>query len=261
MVYRSILFVPGMEKTLVKIGKLAADAYIIDLEDSIAQPKKEEALQKTIAYLRANLGCENIYVRINAENHEKELHALHEIAGVGFMLPKYENNAFYADCRDILLKHPVIALIEHPKGLIHVESIASCEWVNALAFGAEDYSAATNIKKDFTHMYYHKSKLVEYAKAYDRQVYDTPSFCIDAEEKIETDVQEAIDLGFDGKLAIHPRQVEIINKKFKACDIQSMQRIVNQYEKSKEAVLMIDGKIYEKMHIEQMKRMIEMGGC
>lgn len=64
-------------------------------------------------------------------------------------------------------------------------------------------------------------------------------------------------MGFDGKLAINPRQLAYIKKAFFGGDLAAMQEIIDLYEKEQKAVLMIDGKAYEKMHIAHMKKIIK----
>ena len=253
---KSLLFVPATEKMINKIEGFNADAYIVDLEDSIEDSKKEEALSIASKMLPSISKC-NLFVRVNKPSFEKEIEALKSLGNIGFMLPKFERVEEYSKVESILENHEVIALIETPLGITNAKEIAECKWVNALAFGAEDYTAVTNIKNDDTFLLYQKSLLVNIGRAYNKKVYDTPSFQLYDENKFEEEVMNSVDFGFDGKLAINPKQVNTINESFRRLNIEYLKKIIYEYETRGEAVCVIDGKVYEKMHISHIKRIIK----
>ena len=253
----SLLFVPAKEKMLVKIPSMNADAYIIDLEDSIPEEEKGEALIRVTNFLDGLTTISNIIVRINSNYAENELSKLTKYAEIGFMLPKYEKENPYDAFEEELNRHFTIALIESPKGLIELQEICRKLYINALAFGAEDYTAKVNMDNSADCLYYQKSMLVTYAKANDLQVYDTPSFKINDEVEFEREVRSAVCLGFDGKMAISPKHVDFINEAFSSCDLAYMKSVVSRYEEDGNAVVVIDGRVYEKMHINRFKRIIK----
>ncbi len=261
MRFRSLLFVPAKEKTLSKIGQANADAYIIDLEDSIEEPNKQAALEQAQNWLRqACLQDHVIFVRLNKGRYKEEVRQLGSFGNIGFMLPKFEDCREYREAEDIWKEHRVIALIETPLGIVNIDRIAGCDWVDMLAFGAEDYTAYVNMANKSEYLRYQKSVLVTFAKAYGKQVFDTPSFELADTVKLREETEETVSLGFDGKLAIHPRQTAVINEAFSAADIPYMESIVKAYEEQGEAVLVYDGKPYEKMHIARFKRIIKENG-
>lgn len=256
---RSLLFIPAKEKTLSKLGQFGSDQYIVDLEDSISEMDKERALQETVRVLK-NTNIQQVYVRLNKPRYQEEASQLASIEGLGFMLPKFEQVIEYQDLSDIWSKHPVIALIETPKGIINIDEIAKCSWIDSIAFGAEDYTATVNMENSYMKLLYQKSVLITYAKAYKKKVYDTPSFQLNNIDKMTEEIKDSVSLGFDGKLAIHPKQIEIINSSFSAYDIDYLKKVVNAYEQQEEAILVYDGKPYEKMHIARFKRIIKENG-
>lgn len=251
---KSLLFVPAETKRLDKIGHTGADVHIIDLEDSIADEDKDAALERTVRFLN---GCEakNIFVRVNRSRYEYEIKALQKF-DIGIMLPKMETNSDYALASDILRKHRVIALIETPRGLINADRIASVPWISALAFGAEDFTAATNMRDSVNALSVPKTLLVLAAKANRKRVYDTPCFRLQDEKAFSAELEQGADLGFDGKLAIHPKQVDDINRAFMFSDPQYIRYVINTYEASGNAVCEIDGRVYEKLHIDRMRRIL-----
>lgn len=254
---RSLLFIPAKEKMLNKIKEFNADIYIIDLEDSIENAEKENALNILMQHLDNMREKSNIFVRINSDNYLKELKILNKYKEIGFMLPKFEYTSQYDEVEKILKEHDVIALIESPLGLVNIEQIVTKDFVNAIAFGAEDYTAKVNMKNDKKNLIYQKSRIINYSKAYNKKVFDTPSFKINDYEEFKEEVKLSADLGFDGKLLIHPKHIEFINDTFGNIDLDKYRDIIDKYEKSSEAVVVIDGVVYEKMHINRMKKILK----
>lgn len=253
---RSLLFVPAKEKMMSKITALNADGFIIDLEDSINEEEKSDALKLLCSYLHEHPECSNIYVRLNKTRFEEEAIALNSF-NIGFMLPKFETSEDYSRIEGIWNQHKLIALVETPIGVINIQQIAQCPWVDAIAFGAEDYTASVNMLNDDALLLPVKSSLIVSAKAYGKKIFDTPSFKINDQEAFEKEVSNSVSLGFDGKLLINPKHIEFVNKSFADADLDHLAYIVAEYEKSGEAVAVIDGKVYEKMHINRFKRIIK----
>lgn len=254
---KCLLFVPAKDKLLAKIPQMNADAFIIDLEDSIPDEEKEEALDRTINFIGGLSSASNLIVRINSNHASRELPKLAKFSEIGFMLPKYEKNNPYDVHKDILQCHYTIALIETPSALIDLCDITKVGYLNALAFGAEDYTAKVNMKNNVDTLIFQKSMLVTYAKARNLQVFDTPSFKLDNEEEFEREVKNALALGFDGKMAISPKHVNFINDTFNTNDFEYMKSVIARYEADGNAVVVIDGKVYEKMHINRFKKIFK----
>ena len=77
------------------------------------------------------------------------------------------------------------------------------------------------------------------------------------ERVIRDSVTHSKELGFDGKLLIHPTQVAITNEVFSAADIEKKREILEAFERCSDGVLKHDGEIYERPHIEAIRREIE----
>lgn len=254
---KSLLFVPAKDKMLAKIPSLNADAYIIDLEDSIPEEEKANALTRTVNFIDSLVPASNIIVRINSNHAERELYELSKFSEIGFMLPKFEKNNPYDILAEKIRGHYTIALIETPNAMVDLCDISKVEYLNALAFGAEDYTAKVNMENNIKFLFFQKSMLVTYAKANNLQVFDTPCFKIDSESEFEREVRNAMGLGFDGKMAISPKHVQFINDTFNSNDLEYMKSIISRYEADGNAVVVIDGKVYEKMHIYRYKKIIK----
>ena len=253
----SILFIPAKEKMVPKIGKLGADAYIIDLEESVEEECKENARTRLAVLLNNTNIHEKIFVRVNRETIWEELQIIDRYPEIGIVVPKFETiDDFGSEEIEIFRRHELIALVETARGVVNIEKIASDASVNAVAFGAEDYTVNTGMKKTNENLFYVKSRLVLFAKAYGKAIYDTPSFDLHDVEKFVKEVQIAVDMGFDGKLAIHPKQIDVIMQLFNNYDIDWMKKIVEKYEEQEGAVLLFEGHVYEQMHIDNFKKII-----
>ena len=252
---RSLLFVPAIEKMLRKIPIMESDAFIIDLEDSISPEKKNEALESVRSYLPEN--TKKVFIRLDGNLIEKQLEALKGFEIEGFMLPKFETPEHYNRFVNLLRNYQIIALVETPVGVVNIDKIVSCEWVGAIAFGAEDFTSSVGMLNRSDYLVGVRNRLVTYSKAYNKQIFDTPSFILDDPEALEAEIQLAQDMGFDGKLAINPKHTPIIDKVFKSCDVEYIKNVIERYESAGEAVVKIDGKVYEKMHINHLKKILK----
>ena len=256
---KSLMFVPGKPKMLRNISASEADACIIDLEDSINEIDKQQALEDVCEFL-VTCPKKNIFVRVAGNHLDEEFEKLDRFSFKGYMIPKFEHPDAYKKYTHYFEKKEVIALVETPLGIVNLMMIASSPIVSMIAFGAEDFTSVIGMKNCEKSLSYARSAIVTYGKAFGKSVIDTPSFIIDDIDALESEIQTAVDLGFDGKLSIHPKQVAKINKLFQLYDLDRMKEIVAQYEEMGEAVLKIDNKIYEKMHISHFKRILKEHG-
>ncbi len=254
--YRSLLFVPATQKLLPKIETTTADAIIVDLEDAILETDKDSALDLLCGFLSRYSYRTDIYVRVNPSRVSIELPRLNEFPIKGYMLPKSENAIMIHAFHELAPGKEIIALIETAIGMVSLKQIAFDENVSMLAFGAEDYTTQCGIKNENEFLAYPKSMIVAHSKACGKMAIDTISLNITEPEAYEAEARKSKDYGFDGKLAIHPMQVEIINRVF-IDDIEYYKRIVSEYEKCGEGILRLDGEVFEKPHIEAMKRRIK----
>ncbi len=258
---KSLLYVPSTPKMLNKIFSSEADGFLIDLEDSIKEDDKKQALEDAFNFIKDNPNPnKEFFVRVAGNHIEEEVEKLNGLSFRGYMIPKFEKVIDYEKYKNYLSCKDVIALVETPLGLINIKEIASCSFVTMLSFGAEDFTSAIGMKNCTDTLNYAKSTLVTYGKAFHKPVYDTPSFIINDDTALHDDIQSAVDLGFDGKCAIHPKQVKIINELFKYYDLETIKKVIKQYEDSGKAVLQIGDKVFEKMHIAHYKRILKEHG-
>ncbi len=253
---KSFMFVPSKPKMLEKITSSEADACIIDLEDSINEVDKNQALVDACNFL-VTKPEKTIFIRVDGNHLQDEFEMLSSYSIAGYMIPKFENPFNYEQYAPFFGEKKVIALVETPMGIINLKEIASSSIVSMIAFGAEDFTSSIGMTNSHDTLNYARSAIVTYGKAYGKPVIDTPSFIIDDMENLEKEIQLAVDMGFDGKLSIHPKQVKKINEIFQLYDLEKMKEIVACYETAGKAVLRVENKVYEKMHIAHFKRILK----
>lgn len=254
--FKNLLFVPATVERLKKVKEINNDVFIFDLEDSILVSDKEEALIRLKKFLETNDKKETKWIaRVNLENIYREIDYLKENVD-GFLIPKVENTELIKKIRKENPNKIILALIETPMGIINLKNIASDSSIDALVFGAEDFTSSINMENLEENLNYIKVKILLYGKAYNKKVFDTPSFEIKNLDKLERDIKKSKSLGFDGKLLIHPKQIEIMNKIYKY-DYNKIKTIIRKFEESNQGVLCFEDKVYEITHIKQLKKILQ----
>lgn len=212
------LFVPGSRPDwFEKADAGKPDAIVLDLEDAVAAADKERA---RVAVLGNAPGLKSpIIVRINAANtpwHESDLDAVRRLGSVALMLPKAERpqdilNATTRIGRDV----PVIALVETAAGLGELSEILKIPNVTMIAFGSVDFSLDIGCAHERLAMLAARSEIVWRSRAANRAApIDGVTTDLTGPELVEDDARHAVRLGFGGKMAIHPKQVEPIRHAF-----------------------------------------------
>jgi citrate lyase subunit beta/citryl-CoA lyase len=254
---RSLLFVPAdRPERFDKAIATGADAIIIDLEDAVPAASKDAALQHVLAYLRS--GHEAV-VRINAVGttwHAAEVEAL---AGTGatIMVPKSQSpNDLRAISEQV--GERVIALVETARGVREADAVAAAPGVIRLALGNVDLSAELGIDAaSHPGLAYARGRLVmASAAAGITAPIDGVTTRIDAPHALAHDLTVTRELGFSGKLCIHPRQVAPVNDALTPSDdeVAWAQRIIDAA--SADGVSVVDGAMVDPPLIRRAERLI-----
>jgi citrate lyase subunit beta/citryl-CoA lyase len=284
---RSLLFVPGdSEKKLAKSTSTAADALILDLEDSVAPERTALARVMVAEFLQAhpNRTQQQLWVRINPLQTPEALADLVAVMPArpdGIMLPK-ALNGLHAQQLDHYLSaletreglalgstRIIPVATEVPGALFDLQSYAGASpRLQGLTWGAEDLATAVGASSnrdasgEFTFTYKLARSLCLLASAHAQiQAIDTLSVDFKDMQALALDVQQACREGFSGKLAIHPDQVEVINQGFtpSAHDISHAQRIVDAFAQAHGAgAVQLDGKMVDKPHLTQALRLLNL---
>lgn len=254
----SWLFVPAIEKYLKGTAKDCAQNIIYDLEDSLKDTEKEQGLELLENALSHNKCNQHIYVRINrGERMKHELLRLKEYRIDGFFIPKFENTDVLNECENLLDGKKLIALLETPAGIIHLESFADDPRLYGFAFGGEDFCSYLGVSVNDDAIRYARGKIVLWAAYVHKFALDSVCFEISDMDFFRKKVEESFQMGFRSRLLIHPRQADVIREIKEYYDKSAIEKIIVQYERSGSGVVAIEGKIYEKPHIERLKKIIK----
>jgi len=113
----SPIFVPCDDKYLSKVDSLKSTTIIFDLEDSIKDDKKQNALESLLRFLDTYKGSKKIWVRINNDRMDIEISELKDKNIVGFMLPKTESYEMIDNIVTLSEASKIWVLIETPMGI------------------------------------------------------------------------------------------------------------------------------------------------
>lgn len=219
---RSYLYVPGSDpRRIEKALASEADAVILDLEDAVAPNRKEEA-RTTVAEVLRSEHEKPVFVRINAPDSvlaEEDVEAVAGARLAGLRLPKTESPEsvrLVAQWLDKLgCEAGLQCLIESALGLEFAFDIAGAhEKVVGMSLGEADLAADLGVRGD-AGLLYARSRLVAATRAagLPGPVQSVYTNVRDA-EGLRRSTMEGKNMGFVGRSAIHPAQIEVINEVF-----------------------------------------------
>jgi citrate lyase subunit beta / citryl-CoA lyase len=280
VILRSLLFVPAdSEKKLAKACASAADALILDLEDSVAAENRAKARGMVRDFLRER-HPQSIWVRVNpldSADFRADIEAVVPGAPAGLVIPKPEgpHALNIADAHLITLETgaglPVggIKLLpvatETPTAVLSLADYRSPPpRLAALTWGAEDLSAALGAasNRDENGEFLLTYKIVRTlcliaAKTAGVGAIETLHANFRDMAGLERAARAAQREGFTGMLAIHPDQVETINAAFtpSAADVDHARKVVAAFE-SGAGVASLDGRMLDQPHLKQAKHVL-----
>ncbi len=240
---RSVLVLPGdSERMVAKAQLVPADEIVLDLEDAVPpEPRFKRAARKRLLELALYhpFPGRQLAVRVNRVGTREGLDDLLEVVPklgsrlASVVVPKVQepSEVAFVDRVLAMLGEPgghrvkIQIQIEDPRGLEAVGQLAEASLrVSSLIFGPGDFAAAMGMPTlaiggeapgypgDIWH--YPLYRIAVAARARGLQVVDGPYSALDDEEGLARSSQRAAALGVDGKWAIHPGQLETINRAF-----------------------------------------------
>jgi citrate lyase subunit beta/citryl-CoA lyase len=270
MARRSVLFSPGTEPAkLHNAPATDADVVVFDLEDGVV-PAEKPAARETV---RTALGdvlpahCE-VCVRVNPVGRgaaEDVAVALAGPAPDSVMLPKTGGNDDIDRLAALLaeagLDCPVWALVESAAGVLAADAIAAAEATDAVVFGAEDLAADIGATRTAGggELAYARQYVVLAARAAGVTPIDTHYPDYTDHEGLRAETRRAVELGYDGKLAVHPEQATILNDVFtpSADRVAWAERILAARDSHDGGVFVVDGEMIDAPQIRQAQRVLE----
>ena len=269
---RSSLYVPGdSEKMLQRAARVPSDMLLLNLEDGIAVSKKNAARENIAGALKsADYGGREIVVRINSLDTEIGLSDLAAVVPQrpdGICLPKVENAA-EIQAADIAIRELEIgrgipegtiklhAMIESAAGLLHSPQIAAASpRMSSFLFGSADYAKDLRCRpgEDRLELLLALQMIVTSARSAGMDAIDAPCFDVRNHDLLQREAVQARRMGFDGKSALHPNQLAIINEVFDvtAEEIAWAERTIAELDNAEskgKALTTVDGKLIDNPH-------------
>jgi citrate lyase subunit beta / citryl-CoA lyase len=283
---RSLLFVPGDdERKLAKCASVPADALVLDLEDSVLPERKPHARALAAEFLRARGAApQSLWVRVNSLG-TPECRA--DVASVvaarpdGLVLPKVRSAADVAELGrwlDEIEEHAGAAIrilpiaTETAAGTLALAGYADAgPRLGALTWGAEDLAvalgAATNVDEcgEWLPPYeLARSLCLLAAAAAGVAAIDTVYTSFRDSVGLERHAAKAKRDGFVGQLAVHPEQVEILNRTFRptADEVAHAERVVAAFGAGGHAgAVALDGRMLDRPHLARAERVLGMAAA
>lgn len=217
------LFCPADRPERFEKAAAAADVVILDLEDGVAAKDRDSARR---ALLETRLDPARTVVRVNpvtTPDHALDMTTLAQTDYTTVMLAKTET----AEQVRSLAPFDVIVLVETPLGALAVTEAARVDNAYAVMWGAEDLFAATGGTANrwpdgsYRDVAQHvRSQSLLAAKAYGRLALDSVYLDIKNLDGLRAESDDAVAVGFDAKVAIHPTQVAVIRSAYTPTDDQ-----------------------------------------
>ncbi|MFC6784510.1 HpcH/HpaI aldolase/citrate lyase family protein [Halobaculum halobium] len=275
MVRRSLLYSPGDDREMLETAvETDTDAVIFDLEDAVAPDAKAEA-RRTVRSALDDLTdpTPSIMVRVNPYDRTGRADVDAVVGDVadppdGIVLPKVDDPATVAALHDRLADLgagdvDIIPLIETAAGVVAVEEIAAAPGVAAVAYGDQDFTAdvGATVTDDKTESLYARQRTVVAAAAAGVDALDTVHTDIEDTTGLREQTEFVADLGFDGKLAIHPGQVPVINEAFTPTseEIDWAETVLARQDEASEGgsgVFTVDGQMIDPPLVERARTIV-----
>ena len=267
--YRSFIFVPGnRENMLERARSFKADVIMVDLEDSVPPGEKATARDMAKDWVPAlQREGHRVMVRVNSLDTgltRVELETLVSPELYGISLGKVESKWNIQDVDRMLRpieplagvepgSTKIVAWAETASALVDARDIAaSSPRVIALAFGAEDFTNDMGIERSDAgdEVQVPRSLVPVAAKAANVASLDSPFVAFQDPGALRADAQKARQMGYTGKHAIHPSQIDIINEVFSPApdEVAYARRIVEAWDKAQSeghGSLAMDGRMVD----------------
>ncbi|HEY9214010.1 MAG TPA: CoA ester lyase [Ancylobacter sp.] len=283
---RSVLYMPGSNaRALEKARSLPADGVIIDLEDAVAPDAKAAARAQVAGAVEAGgFGHREVVVRINGAETPWFEDDLAEMARVSadwagldaLLIPKVsdpETLLVTGQRLEALGAAPHLrlwAMIETPLAVLRVTDIALAarnpvSRLAVLVLGTNDLAKETGarIVPGRAPMASWLSTCILAARAGGIEVLDGVWNGFQDIEGFTRECAEAAQMGFDGKTLIHPSQIAPCNQAFtppedEIAQARALIEVFDRPENADKGVLQINGRMFERMHADIARRMVEM---
>lgn len=268
-VLRSLLFVPGGRPDMIaKVGRSSPDGVVLDLEDAVAPGDKDAARATVVAALQVLDVDALVLVRVNAPDSPWFADDVAAVAGTradGVVLPKLERSVEVVGLRSLLDAHGrgdavIVGGLESAVGVADARSLLSVGATVGLVaayFGAEDYIADLGGRRtaEGHEVLYARSQVALAARLAAVAALDQVVTAVRDDDAFRRDAARARELGYLGKLCLHPSQVALAHEAFTptAAELDHARAVVAA---STQGVGMVDGEMVDDVHLRMARAVL-----
>lgn len=276
--YRSLLFVPGNQwDKIQKASQLNSDAVILDLEDSVPAERKEEARGLVVKALReVNWKGKDRGVRINGLDTRFWALDLYEVAKEApdfLVIPKVRDSTEIVAIDKILTSIEMyyglkrigfLVIIENAQGLNNAYKILKAsDRIIGVNFGPFDFCADVGCEAREDILLVPKLMVAFVAAAAGVQAIDSVYLNFRDVEGLEREARLAKAMGYTGKMAIHPVQIDVINRVFTPSEdeVRHAEEVIKVYEEAVKrgiGAVGLEGRMIDEAIVKIAKRILMM---
>lgn len=276
---RSVLYMPGANtRALEKARQLPADVLVLDLEDAVAPSQKDAARDNILQALETGgYGNRELVVRVNQIDSpwfNDDLKALAGSACHSICLPKVEQAQQVVEVVTRLAElgdadKGLWAMAETPTGVFNSRDIAaSSDKLEVLMMGTSDLAKELRARHvpGREPFLFALSQCVLAARESGLDIIDGVHLDLDDADGFNDACEQGRNLGFDGKSLIHPKQLEDANTVFAPtqAELSEAEQMISAWREAEAqglAVVVVNGKLVENLHIDEAQRLIALGAA
>lgn len=263
MLLRTLLFVPGgRADMIVKVPRSAPDAVAVDLEDAVAAADKDTARRIAVEAVGAlDAGDTVVLVRINPPGtpwFADDVAAVASSRAAGVVLPKLERESDLAAVRSALPAGAVVvAGLETALGVADCRTLLAAG-VDGAYFGAEDYIADLGGRRtaEGHEVLYARSRVALAARLAGVPAIDQAVVAVRDPDRFRADAGQGRDLGYQGKICLHPTQVEIAREVFTPSD-EEIAHARAVLAAGAAGVGVVDGAMVDDVHLRMAQALLD----
>jgi citrate lyase subunit beta/citryl-CoA lyase len=283
LIIRSLFFAPANRADLVaKFPRFPADCYVIDLEDGTPPAQKagaREGLRQLVEAVRKQRLPGLLTVRVNEPASD---HYLDDLAAAldsdidGIVIPKLESTEQLFPAmhrlrrleRDAPRAEPrfILGGLESIAGVANAAALCAAPGVAAVYFGAEDLASELGARRTAgsAEVQYARSHVLLHAKAARIVAIDQAVVEIRDDQHFENDANVGRDMGYDGKICLLPRQLEVANRVFRQSDaeLEHARRLIAFYDEATSrgiGTVDFEGKMIDGPLLKRAQRLVAFG--
>jgi citrate lyase subunit beta/citryl-CoA lyase len=272
---------PGSNaRALAKGRTLPADGIIFDLEDAVAPDAKASARDQVVgAIQQGGYGKRELFFRVNGLSTPWGRQDLVAAAGSGadaVLLPKVESPDDVRRAEEVLVAagapvdQAIWCMMETPRGILSAEAIASTSSprLGGFVMGTSDLTKDLQARHTALRLPMMTSLgwCLLAARAAGIGILDGVFLDLSDDEGFRASCQQGVELGFDGKTLIHPKQLAAANEAFGPTDeeVDFSRRVIAAHAEAEaegRGVVVLDGKLIENLHVENARRIVALANA